>query len=164
MRILLCLSILAAPFFAQVHPLDSLTTSEFWTVYETLQKAGHGDADTVFSSILLHPPSKQAVLTNQPVPRQADVILRKGNKSYAALVNITAKSVVSHQELKDAQAPFTLSELLSAPSNAFPFPSPTAALPSKPPSALASPAAPKPMAPSTPGAAPSKASPSRSMS
>jgi primary-amine oxidase len=114
MRMLLCLSILAVPFFAQVHPLDSLTTSEFWTVYETLQKAGHGDADTVFSSILLHPPSKQAVLTNQPVPRQADVILRKGNKSFAALVNITAKSVVSHQELKDAQAPFTLSELLGS--------------------------------------------------
>lgn len=102
------------PLVAQIHPLDGLTTSEYWTVYETLQKAGHADPDTVFSSVLLHPPSKQAILTNQPVPRQADVILFKSGKTFSAQINITAKSVVSHTELKDAQAPFTLSELLSA--------------------------------------------------
>jgi primary-amine oxidase len=102
------------PLVAQIHPLDSLTTSEFWSVYETLQKSGQADADTTFSSVLLHPPAKQAILTNQPVPRQADVILRKGNKTIAATVNITTKTITSSQELKDAQAPFTGSELFSA--------------------------------------------------
>ena len=102
------------PLVAQIHPLDGLTTSEFWTVYETLQKSGQADADTTFSSVLLHPPSKQAILTNQSVPRQADVILRKGNKTFAATVNITNKTVASSQELKDAQAPFSLSELNGA--------------------------------------------------
>lgn len=113
MRLLPLLLASCLPFLAQVHPLDGLTTSEFWTVYETLQKAGHADADTTFSSVLLHPPSKQAILNNQPVPRQADVILFKAGKTFAATVNITTRAVASHQELKDAQAPFTLSELLS---------------------------------------------------
>jgi primary-amine oxidase len=113
MRILPLLLASCLPFLAQTHPLDGLSTSEYWTVYEVLQKAGHADADTTFSSVLLHPPSKQAVLNRQPVPRQADVILYKAGKSFAATVNITSKTVASHQELKDAQAPFTLSELLS---------------------------------------------------
>lgn len=114
MRLLITLLATILPLVAQIHPLDSLTTSEYWTVYETLQKAGQADADTVFSSVLLHPPSKQAILTKQSIPRQADVILRKGSKAFAALVNITTKSVVTNQELKDAQAPFDLSELRGA--------------------------------------------------
>ena len=102
------------PLVAQIHPLDSLTTSEFWAAYETLQKAGQADAKTVFSSVLLHPPAKQAVLNNTTTPRQADVVLLKGNKTFSALINLTDKTVVSIQELKDAQAPFTLSELTGA--------------------------------------------------
>lgn len=111
MRKLIAILIPLLPLVAQIHPLDGLTTSEFWAVYETLQKAGHADPDTVIPSVLLHPPAKAAVLAGQPVPRQADVILYKAGKSYAALVNITSKSVVSHQEITNGQAPFTGGEM-----------------------------------------------------
>jgi len=114
MRSIAALLMTLLPLAAQIHPLDSLTTSEYWVVYDALQKAGQADGSTLFASVLLHPPSKQAVLEGRPVPRQADVVLLKGNKTFSALVNLSDKAVVSHEELKDHQAPFVASELFGA--------------------------------------------------
>jgi primary-amine oxidase len=108
-------SILAASCaMAQSHPLDGLTTQEYWTVYETLQAAGHLPAETVFSSVLLHPPEKAAALAWRPgqaMPRAADVLLVRQGKSFAGEVDIAAKKVLRLDELKDAQAPFVGSEM-----------------------------------------------------
>lgn len=115
----LALLVAVLPLAAQSpwHPLDSLTTAEYWTVYDTLKAAGHAPADAIFTSVLLKPPVKPAILGWQPgqaMPRQADVVLLRGEKSYAALVDITAKKVVRFDELKGAQAPFVASELFGA--------------------------------------------------
>ncbi|BDC50632.1 primary amine oxidase [Bryobacterales bacterium F-183] len=117
MRVLLLLLGLATFATAQapVHPLDALTSNEYWNVYDTLATAGHATPDTIFSSVLLHPPSKSLVLTwrpGQPIPRQADVILLRGAKSYTALVDVAARRVVRFDELKGPQAPFVTSELI----------------------------------------------------
>lgn len=111
MRILLVLLLLCTPVVAQPHPLEALTSAEYWTVYETLRSANHLLPETLFASVLLHPPDKAAVLAGRPTARQADVVLLRGGKSFAALVDITGRRVVSFTELKDAQAPFLGSEL-----------------------------------------------------
>ncbi len=114
MRLLTLLTILLLPLVAQIHPLDGLTSPEYFTIYDTLEKAGHAGEGTLFSSILLHPPDKQAVLGGKAVPRQADVVLLREGRSYAARVDITAKRVASFEQLKDDQAPFLASEMFGA--------------------------------------------------
>src|SRR5271170_1349324 len=84
------------------HPLDSLTKAEYWTVYDALQQAGQVTPATLFASVLLHPPAKAAVLSyraGQPFAREADVVLLRGAKTFAARVDIAGKKIVSFQEL-----------------------------------------------------------------
>jgi primary-amine oxidase len=116
MRLLSLFVILAVALCAQSarNPLDSLTKSEYWTVYDTLQQAGQVTPATLFASVLLHPPAKSAVLSyrpGQPFPREADVVLLRGEKTFAARVDITAKKVTSFEELPGVQAPILPSEL-----------------------------------------------------
>jgi primary-amine oxidase len=112
MRITLVLFALTAA--AQHHPLDGLTTSEYWSVYDALKESDNLTDETLFASVLLRPPDKQFVLTWQPgqaMPRAADVVLLRQGKSFAGVVDIAGKKVVRWEELKDAQAPFLLSEV-----------------------------------------------------
>src|SRR5271154_4156121 len=96
------------------HPLDGLTAAEYWTVYDTLQKAGDVTPETLFASVLLHPAAKSAVLNyrpGQPFSREADVVLLRGEKSLGALVDIAGKKVLKFEELPGVQAPILASEL-----------------------------------------------------
>ena len=99
------------------HPLDALTTAEYWTVFDTMSAAGHATPETVFVSTLLRPPEKSKVLAwrpGQPFGRDADVVLLRGAKSFAARVDIAGKKVISFEELKNAHAAFVHSELIGA--------------------------------------------------
>ncbi len=116
MRLLPLFLFLVAELSAQSagNPLDSLTKTEYWTVHDALQQAGKITPETLFASILLHPPDKSAVLSfhpGQPFARQADVVLLRGEKTYAARVDIAGKKVVSFDELPGVQAPVLASEL-----------------------------------------------------
>lgn len=112
-----CLSIallLPLSSSAQTHPLDALTTAEYWAVYDILKFAGHVTPETNFASVLLRPPAKAYVLgwkEGQPLQRAADVVLLRGGKSFASHVDIAARKVVRFDELQNAQAPFLRSEL-----------------------------------------------------
>src|SRR5258708_760977 len=44
------------------HPLDALTTDEYWTVHDALQESGRLTDKTLVSSLLLHEPVKDKVL------------------------------------------------------------------------------------------------------
>jgi primary-amine oxidase len=117
MRTFFLLVALTFPARSQTHPLDGLTTAEYWAVYDTLNAAGQVTPETMFAGVLLRPPAKPAVLSwqpGQPMPRQADVVLLRKDKSFAVLVDIAAKRVVEVEELKGAQAPFVISELVEA--------------------------------------------------
>jgi primary-amine oxidase len=116
MRLSFMFAVIIGQVWAQSpsHPLEALTTSEYWTVYDTLQKAGHVSPETLFASVLLHSPAKSAVLSyqpGQPFAREADVILLRGEKSLSALVDIAGKKVVKFEELPGVQAPILASEL-----------------------------------------------------
>ena len=73
------------------HPLDALTTEEYWTVHDVLEQSGHLTEKTLFSSVLLHEPDKEKVLAwkqGDPIPREADVILEDQGKTIEARVDI----------------------------------------------------------------------------
>jgi len=44
------------------HPLDSLTSPEYWTTYEVLRASGKVDADTRYPMVQLKEPPKEEVL------------------------------------------------------------------------------------------------------
>jgi primary-amine oxidase len=119
-RLVLLIALLApSPLLAQVvtHPLDGLATAEYWTVYDALQSAGHLTPETKFTSVLLRPPAKAAVLAwkpGQPLPREADLVLLREGRTYTARVDIAAKRIVEFGELKGAQSAFLASEMFGA--------------------------------------------------
>ena len=59
----LCATAAVAQSTGPLHPLDGLTTAEYWTAYDVLQQAGHAEPDTFFASVLLREPAKELVLS-----------------------------------------------------------------------------------------------------
>src|SRR5271170_7885795 len=87
---------LCAQTRAPHHPLDALTTEEYWTVHDVLQQSGHLTDKTLFSSLLLHEPVKDTVLAwkeGDPIPREADVILESEGATIEARVDLVARKL-----------------------------------------------------------------------
>jgi primary-amine oxidase len=102
---------------APLHPLDGLTTAEYWAAYDVLQQAGHAEPDSFFASVLLREPAKDFVLAwreGSAIPREADVVMLQKGKTFEARVDLSARSLISWQELKDGQAPFLSNEILGS--------------------------------------------------
>jgi primary-amine oxidase len=96
------------------HPLDALTTDEYWAVHDALQENGRLTDKTLVSSLLLHEPAKDKVLAWKPgevIPREADMILEEGGKTIEARVDIVARKIEFWKEVPGVQAPITASEL-----------------------------------------------------
>jgi len=99
------------------HPLDALTTQEYWAVHDVLQASGHLGEKTLISSLLLHEPPKEKVLAwkdGDPITRESDIILEDTGKTYEALVDITNHKLESWKEMPGVQAPYTESEFTAA--------------------------------------------------
>ena len=80
-----------------LHPLDGLTTAEYWTAYDVLQKAGHAEPDSFFASVLLREPAKDFVLAwkeGSAFSREADVVMLQKGKTFEARVDLTGTSPV----------------------------------------------------------------------
>src|SRR6202789_1701674 len=115
---LIAFSTLTAPLVAETrvpnHPLDALTTEEYWTVHDVLQQSGHLTDKTLFSSVLLHEPAKDKVLAwkeGDPIPREADVILEVEGATVEARIDIVARKLEFWKQVPGVQAPITESEL-----------------------------------------------------
>ncbi len=99
---------------APLHPLDGLTTAEYWVAYDVLQQAGHAEPDSFFASVLLREPAKDFVFAwkgGLPIPREADVVMLQKGKTFEARVDLAARKLISWRELKGLQAPFLSSEI-----------------------------------------------------
>ena len=84
--------VLVAQSAVPEHPLDGLTSSEYWAVHDILHKSGHMTADTGVSTLVLHEPLKSTVLAwkpGDPIEREADVILEDKGQTIEARVDIT---------------------------------------------------------------------------
>src|SRR6201985_1745745 len=118
LRGLIALPTLSAPVWGQTavphHPLDALTTQEYWTIHDVLEQSGHLTDKTLFSSVLLREPAKDQVLVwkaGDVIPREADVILEDGGKTIEARFDITGRKLESWTQVPGVQAPITGSEL-----------------------------------------------------
>src|ERR1700719_888162 len=104
----LLLATITPPASAQVpkHPLDGLTATEFWAVYDAIKTAGHADARTRYPFITLHEPPKDEVLRwkpGQPFRREALVVVKEGPHTFEAIVDVAARKVTSWKEVRDVQ-------------------------------------------------------------
>ena len=102
---------------APLHPLDGLTTAEYWAAYDVLQEAGHAGRDSFFASVLLREPAKDFVLAwkpGSPIPREADVVILRKEKTFEAHVDLAGRKLVSWSEMKGVQAPFLSSEIFDS--------------------------------------------------
>jgi primary-amine oxidase len=96
------------------HPLDALTTEEYWATHDILTESGHLTDKTLVSSLLLHEPAKNQVLTwkqGDAIPREADLILLAEGKTYEARIDLHSHSLEFFKEVLGVQAPITASEL-----------------------------------------------------
>lgn len=114
--LLLAAGTFTAPLEAQVsfgHPLDGLSSAEFWTVYDVLRASGRLDSTSRYVSVDLREPAKDAVLAwspGQPMRREAMAIIKHGRGVAEAVVDVAGKKLVSFNVVKGAQAPFLFSE------------------------------------------------------
>jgi primary-amine oxidase len=96
------------------HPLDALTTDEYWTIHDVLEQSGHLTDKTLFSSVLVHEPVKDKVLAwkeGDAIPREADVIIEDQGKTIEARVDIPARKPEFWKQVPGVQAPITETEL-----------------------------------------------------
>lgn len=95
------------------HPLDPLTAAEYFAVVTTLKEQNQVDDGSRYALITLHEPAKQQVLQwqpDQPISRQAFVIVKKGSLTFEAMVDIQKRRVTSWKHIKDVQTGILLTE------------------------------------------------------
>lgn len=89
------------------HPLDSLSAQEITTVVETLKIKGLIKENSRFATINLHEPPKQAVWNwkqgNSIPQRNGFVVVKQDSQVFEGVVSLTARNVLSWQEVKGVQ-------------------------------------------------------------
>lgn len=95
------------------HPLDGLTSTEYWTAYEVLRASGKVDADTRFPMVQLKEPPKEEALAwkpGQPMRREAFVVVWNRKQIFEAVVDLNGKKLTSWTEVKRVQPNSPLEE------------------------------------------------------
>jgi len=103
--LLVCVS---QPAAAQTpkHPLDGLTATEYWAIFDAMKASGHVDAKTRYPLMQLREPPKAEVLQwkpGQPFRREALVIVKEGSQTFEAVVDLTARKLIAWNEIKGVQ-------------------------------------------------------------
>jgi primary-amine oxidase len=95
---------------AAPHPLDPLSGAEIETAAKIIRQAPQFPGSGMFSTIVLHEPPKSDVLAFKPgagFTRQAFSIVldRRANRTFEAVVDLRAGSVLSWNEVQGVQPP-----------------------------------------------------------
>ena len=109
----MCLAALPAAAQKVRHPLDPLNFQEYWQVLETLRGAGRVDAATRFSLINMIPPAKESVWKwkqGESFPRSAFALVRQGERTFRAVIDLRADKLTSWEELRGIQPNWLLEE------------------------------------------------------
>src|ERR1700685_1072010 len=83
------------------HPLDALTSTEYWAVFETLKASGKLDAASRYAGVNLHElPKAEGPAWNpgDPFGREALAIIKQGRRTFEAIVDVAGRKLVSWQE------------------------------------------------------------------
>ena len=114
LRLTLCLLLAAAiPAAAADHPLDQLSYQEVWRALEILRDAGRLDAETTFSQLTLSEPVKNVVRgwrEGDELPRAAYALVRQGEDTFEATVDLVAGEVSAWTQLTGVQPNWSLGE------------------------------------------------------
>ena len=115
--VLLTLPLFSASILAAEasHPLDPLYEAEIADAVKILRAASNFPKDAFFSTVQLNEPPKHEVLSFKagvPFRREAFAIIldRKQNKTYEAVVDLSAHKIVSWEEVVGVQPPILYSE------------------------------------------------------
>ncbi|WP_165943340.1 copper amine oxidase [Roseicella aquatilis] len=95
---------------AGAHPLDPLTAPEIEAAVAALRAAGATDDATRFVAVEAVEPPKPVVLANQPAPRRAHVVFRRGTTLAEAEVELATRRVDGPRAIADAQSGILLEE------------------------------------------------------
>ncbi|RAI59289.1 copper amine oxidase [Roseicella frigidaeris] len=95
---------------AAAHPLDPLSAAEIDAAVAALRQAGAADDATRYVAIELEEPAKAAVLGNQPAPRRAHVVLRRGAAMAEAGIDLATRRVDGPRPIPGAQSGVLLEE------------------------------------------------------
>ena len=114
LRLTLCLLVATAiPAAAANHPLDQLSYQEVWRALEILRDAGRLDAETTFSQFTLSEPDKDVVRAwregDEPT-RAAYALVRQGDDTFEATVDLVAGEVSAWTQLTGVQPNWSLGE------------------------------------------------------
>ena len=99
---------------APSHPMDPLSQHELQSAVATLKGAGHVDDNTRFVFLTLREPDKTAVLKwhpGEPLPREAFVIVKQGNHTFEANVDVADGKLKSWREVKGIQPALLIDEI-----------------------------------------------------
>jgi primary-amine oxidase len=119
LRLLCLLLLLSSVSFAQLfnfaHPLDPLTKEEIVLAAQVLKESGKTTTASRFSIINLHEPPKAEVLNHQPgapFRREAIAVVyeRASNKTFEAVVDLRARTVLSWREMPGVQPTFLVED------------------------------------------------------
>ena len=91
---------LAADKDGPFSPFDALTSAEVDATVAVLEHASDADDQTFYPTITLQEGPKDELrnwVKGKPMQRTAFVVLRRGDKTYEAVVNITAKKIISYE-------------------------------------------------------------------
>ena len=96
------------------HPLDPLTWKEHWDVLETLRDTGHVNDTTRFGVVTLREPAKDLVWRwepGQPFSREAFAVVKQGDETYEAVVDLATRALSSWARVEGVQPPLLEEEL-----------------------------------------------------
>jgi primary-amine oxidase len=108
-QVFIVLALTAQNLLAQAqHPLDPLTEGEIKTAASVLKSSPQFPSGALFATIVLKEPSKQDVLRYEPgttLNRRAFAIIldRKRNRTFEAIVDLRAESVLSWNAVPEVQ-------------------------------------------------------------
>jgi primary-amine oxidase len=100
-----------------IHPLDPLGKEEISAAVAVIRKAGKITDSSRFPLITLNEPPKSEVLAfkpGSPFRREAFAVVyeRTSNKTFEAVVDLRAKSLISFKEIPDVQPQFMIEDVL----------------------------------------------------
>jgi primary-amine oxidase len=99
---------------APAYPLDPLSQRELTSAVTVLKNGGHVDDRTRFVFLTLREPDKAAVLKwqpGQPVARDAFAIIKQGNQTFEATVDVASSRLRSWREVKGVQPALLIDEI-----------------------------------------------------
>jgi len=95
------------------HPMDPLTAPEYSAVIGVLSEEDRVDGASRYPLTTLAEPAKSFLLQwkpGDPVPRQAFVVVKKGSRTFEAVVDIVGRKVISWEEIPGVQPGVLLTE------------------------------------------------------